>query len=216
MEDVSLVAEKSARENPILNHINLQITKAEKVAIFGPSGAGKTSLLNVMAGFDKASSGRVTLLERDLTRANEDQLAALRKGRVGIILQEDSLISSFTVAQNVGLAMTHLSPDLAREHTVEMLEKVGMRAFAERYPDTLSGGEKQRVSVARALVSVPEIVFADEPTGSLDEANAKQVIDLLFALSEEEGATLVIVTHDRDIAERADRIIHVANGELVD
>ncbi len=200
----------------ILDHITLTIASRETVAIVGASGSGKSTLLGLLAGLDHATSGRIALLGEDLSLLDEDGRAKLRAGRIGFVFQSFQLLGHLNALENVMLPLELAGADGAREKAVLMLAQVGLSTRERHYPKTLSGGEQQRVALARAFVAEPAILFADEPTGSLDAATGEGVMDLIFALNRTHGSTLVMVTHDTAIASRCARRITLAAGRVVD
>ncbi len=197
----------------ILNDISLRVGSGRSLAITGPSGSGKSTLLALMAGLDRPSSGRVILMGHDLSRLDEEARAALRAAHVGFVFQTFQLLPNLTALENVMLPL-ELARRPAQAAASAMLERVGLQERLHHYPRTLSGGEQQRVSLARAFVMQPDILFADEPTGSLDTANGARIMALMFALRREQGSTLVMVTHDAALAAQCDAIIHLHGGEL--
>jgi len=197
----------------ILNNINFTIPSGQSVSITGPSGSGKSTLLGLMAGLDIPSEGTVILLEQDLFAMNEDGRAALRAKNVGFVFQSFHLLPNLTALENVMLPL-ELSGQEARGPAQHMLEQVGLSHRLDHFPATLSGGEQQRVSLARAFVQRPAILFADEPTGSLDEATGTRIIDLMFKLHEQFSTTLILVTHDLNLAARCERQLVLHAGEL--
>ncbi len=197
----------------ILHDISLRVPKGHTLAISGPSGSGKSTLLALMAGLDSPSSGRVILLGHDLSQMDEEARAALRAAHVGFVFQSFQLLPNLTALENVMLPL-ELARRPAREAATAMLQRVGLDARLHHYPRTLSGGEQQRVSLARAFVMRPDVLFADEPTGSLDTVNGERIADLMFALQREQGATLVLVTHDRGLAARCDAQVALHAGRL--
>lgn len=199
----------------ILEDINLTISRGEAVAVVGVSGSGKSTLLGLMAGLDTPSSGRVILNGTDLNTLDEDGRARLRGQKVGFVFQSFQLLPSLTALENVMLPLElagHADPRAVAEHE---LDSVGLSARTGHYPNQLSGGEQQRVAIARAFAGSPAILFADEPTGNLDQQTAQQVMDLLFNLNNERGTTLVLVTHDTGIANDCDRRLTLNGGRLV-
>lgn len=199
----------------ILENISFTINQGEAVAIVGASGSGKSTLLGMLAGLDIPSGGAVRFLGQDLTQLNEDKRATLRAEHVGFVFQSFQLLDHLSAMENVMLA-TELTPMPNREKACkEMLERVGLGDRLSHTPKTLSGGEQQRVALARAFVRKPTIVFADEPTGSLDFATGQRVIDLMFDLQKEQGTTLILVTHDEKLADRCSRQLTIAAGALV-
>ena len=196
---------------PALADVDFRLERRELVALTGPSGCGKSTLLNVIAGVDRADSGSVRVCGQDLVHASEAQLTQLRRRHIGVVFQDFQLMPNLTAAENVGLPLAlDGRPDPAR--VAELLARVGLAKRASHYPSELSGGEQQRVAVARALVHRPELVVADEPTGNLDSQSGADVLALLFEVRLEEGAALVIATHDRDLAARADREVRLRDG----
>jgi len=198
----------------ILNNINFTIPLGQSVSITGPSGSGKSTLLGLMAGLDTPTEGTVTLLDQDLFSMNEDGRAALRAKSVGFVFQSFHLLPNLTALENVMLPL-ELSGHEARAPALAMLDQVGLSHRLNHYPATLSGGEQQRVSLARAFVQRPALLFADEPTGSLDEATGARIIDLMFNLHREFQTTLVLVTHDLNLAAKCARQLTLHSGELV-
>ncbi len=199
----------------ILNDINIKVGMHEAVAITGASGSGKTSLLSIMAGLDNADTGKVMLLGSDLTHADEEQRATIRKGNIGFVFQNFQLIQGATALENVQLPLELLSLDNVKQRALMTLEQVGLANKADTPVDFLSGGEQQRVSIARAFAVQPKILFADEPTGNLDSKNGQQITDLMFDLREKFGTALVLVTHESSLAARADRVIKMEAGQII-
>lgn len=199
----------------ILDAIDLTIRAGETVAVVGASGSGKSTLLGLLAGLDRATSGTVSLLGQDLSSLDEDGRARLRARRVGFVFQSFQLLGHLNALENVMLPLELAGSDGARTKATAMLAQVGLSTRERHYPKTLSGGEQQRVALARAFVGAPAILFADEPTGSLDAATGDGVMDLIFALNRTHGSTLVMVTHDASIASRCGRRITLAGGRIV-
>jgi putative ABC transport system ATP-binding protein len=181
----------------------------------GPSGAGKTTLLMLMAGLEKPSSGRVEVAGRDLTAMDEDALARFRRENVGIVFQAFHLVPTMTALENVALPLELARADDALSRAAQARDAVGLSRRATHYPSQLSGGEQQRVALARAFAPRPKLLLADEPTGNLDEETGALVMDLLFALRRDHGATLALITHDAALASRCGRIVHVRDGRIV-
>ncbi|HEY4647080.1 MAG TPA: ABC transporter ATP-binding protein [Steroidobacteraceae bacterium] len=206
----------SSPEGPltILADINLNITSGESVAVVGASGAGKSTLLALLAGLDEPSSGRIWLNGAELTQLDEDGRAALRARHVGFVFQSFHLVPSLTALENVMLPLELAGRRDARSAALDVLGKVGLIARKGHYPRQLSGGEQQRVAIARAFVTRPAVLFADEPTGNLDTATGERVMDLLFDLNSAAATTLVLVTHDKVLAARCSRIIHLDAGRM--
>ncbi len=198
----------------ILKGINLDITAGETVGVLGPSGAGKTSLLMIMAGLESLTSGSIALAGRDITNMAEDALAALRRDQVGIVFQAFRLIPSMTAMQNVAIPLELAGRQDANEMATAALESVGLGHRLHHLPDQLSGGEQQRVAIARAIAPRPQILLADEPTGNLDSATGEKVINILFEAASSAGAALVLVTHDAGLAKRCSRVLTIEDGQL--
>lgn len=199
----------------ILDKISFSIQKGSTVAITGPSGSGKTTLLGLCAGLDRATEGSVALNNIVLDQLSEDQRAELRNRYVGFIFQNFQLLPTLTALENIMVPLELRGEKNIRPRAMELLDKVGLSARGNHYPVQLSGGEQQRISLARAFSNTPAILFADEPTGNLDGETSEKVIKLLFDLNKEAGTTLIIVTHDLDLAGRADRIIRLKAGVIV-
>jgi putative ABC transport system ATP-binding protein len=200
----------------ILQDVSLEIVRGEAVAIVGASGSGKTTLLALLAGLDTPSAGTVHLDGVDLFALDEDGRARLRRERVGFVFQSFQLLPALTALENVMLPLELRGDGGAREKAERMLERVGLAARIKHYPKFLSGGEQQRVALARAFVTEPPLLFADEPTGSLDAVTGEAVIRLMFDLNRAHGSTLVLVTHDTSIAARCQRTITIAAGKLIE
>ena len=202
-----------ARRVDILRGIDLEIPSGQFVAIMGPSGSGKSTLLGLLAGLDSPTSGQVLLDGEDITRLSEDEMAVLRGRKIGFVFQSYHLIPTLTAEENVLLPMELAGHDGGGpERARELLDRVGLQGRHHHYPVQLSGGEQQRVALARAFARRPPILLADEPTGNLDTATGRAVLELLLALNREEGATLVLVTHEESLASRADRRIALCDG----
>ncbi len=199
----------------ILRGISLSIEAGETVGVLGPSGAGKTSLLMIMAGLESLTGGSISLAENDITTMGEDALAALRRDQVGIVFQAFRLIPSMTALQNVAVPMELAGRRNADEMAATALEAVGLGHRKTHLPDQLSGGEQQRVAIARAIATRPRILLADEPTGNLDSGTSEKVIATLFEATKSAGAALVLVTHDADLAERCERVLTIEDGRIV-
>lgn len=200
----------------ILDALSLRVTAGESVAIVGASGSGKTTLLSLLAGLDSPSAGSIMLAGQPLSSLDEDGRAALRAGRVGFVFQSFQLLAGLTALENVMLPAELAGRADAEALARDTLAKVGLAARTGHYPYQLSGGEQQRVAIARAFAAQPEILFADEPTGNLDAATGSRIVDLLFELNRERGATLVLVTHDLTLAARCDRVLRLRAGRFDD
>lgn len=201
----------------VVKGVNLDVKKGEFVSIVGKSGSGKTTLLSLLSGLESPSSGRVALNGRDITDSSENELALFRRETVGFIFQSFHLIPTLSAWENVALPLfpVKLPADKRRQRALELLREMEMAHRAEHRPAKLSGGEKQRVAIARALINNPKIVFADEPTGNLDSATGAAIMETLKSLHTENGLSLVMVTHDLDLAESSDRIIRMQDGEVL-
>lgn len=198
----------------ILEDIDLQVNKQEAISIIGPSGSGKTSLLMIIAGVERASAGKVIIAGEDITSRSEDELAAFRGKNIGLVFQNFHLIPTMSALENVSIALEIAGHSNAKKQAIESLKSVGLEQRLYHYPNQLSGGEQQRVALARAFAVKPKILLADEPTGNLDSENSKQVIELLFSLKEECGTTLLLITHDSNLANKASRQLMMQNGKL--
>ena len=205
-----------SRTITVLEDISFAIDKGDTFSIVGPSGSGKTTLLGLCAGLDQSDSGTVSLCGRDLSQLNEDERALLRNKEVGFIFQDFQLLSTLTALENVSVPLELQGVKNVRKFALSLLEKVGLADRQHHYPSQLSGGEQQRVALARAFINNPSILFADEPTGNLDEETGEKVIELLFELNKETGTTLVIVTHDLDLAKRTQHILRLKGGKIVE
>lgn len=200
----------------ILRGVDLEVPHGVSVALLGPSGSGKSSLMAVLAGLERASGGNVTVDGLDFTQLDEDALARARRGRIGIVLQAFHLLPTMTALENVAVPMELAGIDDPFGRAVQELEAVGLGHRLTHYPSQLSGGEQQRVAIARAMAAAPKIIFADEPTGNLDGATGTAIIDLLFERRAALGATLLIITHDPALAARCDRVIAMQDGHVVE
>ncbi|MBT8048570.1 MAG: ABC transporter ATP-binding protein [Xanthomonadales bacterium] len=198
----------------ILDNVSLEVRQGESIAIVGASGAGKSTLLGLLAGLDVPSRGKIWLGDDEITALDEDGRAALRANNVGFVFQSFHLISSLTALENVMLPLELAGVEHAAEAARQALRTVGLEPRRRHYPHQLSGGEKQRVAIARAFVVEPEVLFADEPTGNLDKRTGETVIDLLFRMNRETRTTLVLVTHDLDLAARCDRVLYMDAGQI--
>ncbi len=200
----------------VLDHVSFSIDKGTSCAIVGPSGSGKTTLLGLCAGLDKPSSGSVILNNHVISSLTEQELSSIRNELIGFVFQSFQLISTLTALENVmvPIELRGVPYRQVEARTLELLEQVGLKDRVHHYPNQLSGGEQQRVGLARAFIHRPDILFADEPTGNLDGETGQQIENLLFELNRAEGTTLIIVTHDRELAQKCDRIIELKNGKL--
>jgi putative ABC transport system ATP-binding protein len=215
LSDVSKTVTSGGSPLTILHPTSFQIARGRAVAITGPSGSGKSTLLGLIAGLDSPSTGRIRLDGTDITSLGEEQLARLRGEKVGIVFQFFHLLPSLTAYENVLVPMEILGVSDPAARARALLDDVGLASRGHHYPSQLSGGEQQRVAIARALANDPPIVLADEPTGNLDSGTGRQVIDLLVTVNRNRGRTLVLVTHDRELAAFADDLIALRDGRVV-
>ena len=214
LENVSLSLNGNAGIVDILKDISIDIQEGESIGIIGPSGSGKSSLLMLMGGLERISNGKINLLGQNLSEMNENKLASFRRSNVGIIFQSFHLIPTMTALENVAVPLELNGNKDAFGLAEEALVKVGLGDRLSHFPSQLSGGEQQRTALARAVIANPKILLADEPTGNLDHDNGKIVADYLFELHTENKATLVLVTHDLELAERCERKIKISDGEI--
>ncbi len=214
-QDVHLDMACDAGTVNILRGVTLDVAAGEIAAVVGPSGAGKSSLMMVAGGLERATSGRVEVAGQELGPLDDDARARLRRDHLGIVFQGFHLIPTMTAHENVALPLEFAGRADAFDAAQSALERVGLGHRLTHYPAQLSGGEQQRVAVARAFVSRPKLLLADEPTGNLDGATGRQVMDLLFELTRADGATLILITHDLTLAKRCDRVLHIADGLVV-
>ncbi|MGL4413847.1 ABC transporter ATP-binding protein [Roseinatronobacter monicus] len=212
--DVDLTLQGNAGPVNILRSITLDVTRGETVGLIGPSGSGKSSLLMLMGGLERATSGAVSALGHDLTALGEDALARFRREHMGVVFQSFHLIPTMTALENVATPLELAGRRDAFDRAEEELRAVGLGHRLDHYPAQLSGGEQQRVALARAAAPRPDILLADEPTGNLDGPNGEAIMDLLFGLRDRHGATLVLVTHAPELAARCDRVITLADGRI--
>ena len=199
----------------VLSDINFSVLKGESVAIIGPSGSGKTTLLGLCAGLDRVTEGEIILNHISLNELNEDELAQVRNQNIGFVFQNFQLIPTLTALENVQVPLELRGIKNSMEPSIALLERVGLGARKNHYPSQLSGGEQQRVAIARAFSNNPEILFADEPTGNLDEETGKSIEALLFEINKEKGTTMIIVTHDLELAQKTHQIIKIKGGTII-
>ncbi|MGE0765823.1 MAG: ABC transporter ATP-binding protein [Hyphomicrobiaceae bacterium] len=215
LSGVCLTLASRAGDVEILKGIDLAIPSGQSLAIVGPSGSGKTSLLMIMGGLEQATRGTVDIAGRELSGLDEDALARIRSQSIGIVFQSFHLVPTMTALENVALPLEFRGDSAARDKARAALQEVGLGPRVEHYPAQLSGGEQQRVALARALVAEPRLLLADEPTGNLDGATGRQIVELMFALGRRHGTTLVLVTHDERLAARCERVVRMADGRIV-
>ena len=213
--NLTLTLGSGASPVTILRGIDLDVPQGQVVALLGPSGSGKSSLMAVLSGLERASGGSLEVAGADFTALDEDGLAAARRGRIGIVLQAFHLLPTMTAAENVATPMELAAMPDAAPRALAELEAVGLAHRTGHYPTQLSGGEQQRVAIARATAPRPGLIFADEPTGNLDAATVEEIIKLLLARRAETGATLLIITHDAALAQRCERVLTMADGVIV-
>ena len=215
IRNLSMRLTSGGREVSILDDIALDVPAKQFVAIVGPSGSGKSTLLGLIAGMDQPTSGTISLEGQEITSLSEDELARLRRRKIGYVFQSFHLIPTLTAQENVAVPLELAGDSEAESKSNALLQAVGLGSRLHHYPAQLSGGEQQRVSVARAFANNPAILLADEPTGNLDTATGKQVIDLLIRLNRDHGSTLVLVTHDPALAAHAERIVCLRDGRII-
>jgi len=214
VEQVSKTYRSGSRKLSVLDKVNFQVGAGESISIVGPSGSGKTTLLGLCAGLDEASEGSIVLNGHRMEMLSEDQRASVRNQDVGFIFQNFQLLPTFTAVENVMVSLELKKRKDAPQVAMELLNKVGLGERASHYPSQLSGGEQQRVSIARAFANEPKILFADEPTGNLDTETGEMIEDLIFNMNKALGTTLILVTHDRELAAKTGRIIHIKGGKI--
>lgn len=217
VSDLTKTFKSGSKMLTVLDNVSFSIEQGTSCAIIGPSGSGKTTLLGLCAGLDKPTSGSVFLKESPISSLDERELSKIRNEQIGFVFQSFQLIPTLTALENVmvPVELRGVPYNKVESLALDLLEQVGLRDRVHHYPTQLSGGEQQRVGLARAFIHKPDILFADEPTGNLDSETGAQIEELLFDLNKQQGTTLIIVTHDRDLAERCDRIIEMKSGELL-
>jgi len=199
----------------VIKGINLKINSSENVAVVGKSGSGKTSLIMLIAGLEKATSGKIIFEDQDVSAYSEDELADLRKRKIGIVFQSFYLIPNYTALENVSLVLEINKIENAQKKSAELLEQLGLKDRLNHFPSQLSAGEQQRVAIARSIILSPKLILADEPSGNLDSENSKIIINLLFKYSKQSNSSLVLVTHDQSIAMECDKIIEIKDGKII-
>ena len=215
LHDVTLKLNSSAGVVNILNNINLQIDEGTNVSVVGPSGSGKTSLMMLISGLERQSNGIINVAGHNLASLNEDALARFRLENLGIIFQNFHLIQTMTAIENISIVMELNGLKNVQDHGFAALKAVGLQERSHHYPEQLSGGEQQRVALARAIAGKPRLILADEPTGNLDADASERVMNLLFSLCENNGSTLIVVTHDVSLANRCERLITIEDGSIL-
>lgn len=213
-ENLTKIYRSAGRELMVLDNVSFSVGQGDSLAIIGPSGSGKTTLLGLCAGLDTATSGTLSLMGFKLNAMDEDDRAYLRNQYVGFVFQNFQLLSTLTALENVMVPLELRGAGDASKKAKELLARVGLGDRSHHYPSQLSGGEQQRVAMARAFITDPKILFADEPTGNLDEENAHHITELLFGMNKEKGTTLVLVTHNLELAQRTQRILRMRGGRL--
>jgi putative ABC transport system ATP-binding protein len=216
LHNVSKTYQSTGRTLTVLDNINFSVDRGTTMSILGPSGSGKTTLLGLCAGLDRSTSGSIELNNIKLDDLKEDQRAEVRNKYVGFIFQNFQLMPTLTAIENVMVPLELRGGKKIRPVAMDLLEKVGLAERSNHYPSQLSGGEQQRISLARAFINKPQILFADEPTGSLDAETSERIIELIFGLNKEAGTTLILVTHDNDLAAKTQRIIRIKGGRIVE
>ena len=216
LRDIFLSYRGEGHEIKILNGVNLDISQGSSVAILGPSGSGKSSLLSIMTGLEKQTAGTIKVAGHRLDTMNEDQLALFRRDNIGIVLQSFHLIPTMTALENVAVPLELAGRKDAFHIAEQALDHVGLSHRISHFPSQLSGGEQQRVAIARAIAPNPKIIFADEPTGNLDGKTGHKIVELIFDLQKELGTTLIMITHDTNVAEHCDRILSIHDGLITD
>lgn len=215
-ENLTKIYRSADKELTVLDHVSFSVEQGNSLAIIGPSGSGKTTLLGLCAGLDTATSGTISLIGFKLNAMNEDDRAYVRNQFVGFVFQNFQLLSTLTALENVMVPLELRGERNVAPKAKELLQRVGLADRLHHYPSQLSGGEQQRVAMARAFITDPKILFADEPTGNLDEENAQHVTELLFGMNKENGTTLVLVTHNLELAQRTQRILRMKGGKLAE
>jgi putative ABC transport system ATP-binding protein len=213
--DIYLQYQNGPNFTDVIKGISFKINQNERLAIVGKSGSGKTSLLMLMAGLEKPTSGSIKYQNQELTTHTEDQLTDFRKKNIGIVFQSFYLIPSYTALENVALSLEINFQKNALAQAEEILIDLGLKNRLNHFPSQLSGGEQQRVAIARAIINKPELILADEPTGNLDEENSKTIVDLLFSVSQKYQKSLCLVTHDLELARKCDRTMKIDNGSII-
>ena len=199
----------------VIKGVNLKINSGENIAVVGKSGSGKTSLIMLIAGLEKVTSGKIIFEDQDISAYSEDELADLRKRKIGIVFQSFYLIPNYTALENVSLVLEINKIENAQKKSAELLDQFGLKDRLNHFPSQLSGGEQQRVAIARSIILSPKLILADEPSGNLDSENSKLIIQLLFKYSKQNNSSLILVTHDQSIAKECDKIIEIKDGKII-
>ena len=199
----------------VIKGVNLKINSGENIAVVGKSGSGKTSLIMLIAGLEKATSGKIIFEDQDISNYSEDELADLRKRKIGIVFQSFYLIPNYTALENVSLVLEINKIENAQKKSAVLFEQFGLKDRLNHFPSQLSGGEQQRVAIARSIILSPKLILADEPSGNLDSENSKLIINLLFKYSKQNNSSLILVTHDQSIAKECDKIIEIKDGKII-
>jgi putative ABC transport system ATP-binding protein len=199
----------------VIKGVNLKINSSENIAVVGKSGSGKTSLIMLIAGLEKVTSGKIIFEDQDISTYSEDELADLRKRKIGIVFQSFYLIPNYTALENVSLVLEINKIENAQKKSAELLEQFGLKDRLNHFPSQLSAGEQQRVAIARSIILSPKLILADEPSGNLDSENSKIIINLLFKYSKQNNSSLILVTHDQSIVMECDKIIEIKDGKII-
>ena len=215
LQDIHLNYKTESTAVEVIRGVSLKINSNESVAIVGKSGSGKTSLIMLIAGLERPNSGKIIFEGEDISQYSEDQLADIRKRKIGIVFQSFYLIPNYTALENVSLVLEINKVPDAKKKSMELLEQLGLKDRINHFPSQLSGGEQQRVAIARSIVLNPKLILADEPSGNLDSENSKLIMSLLFKYCKQNGSSLVLVTHDQMLAKECDRIIEIKDGKII-
>lgn len=215
LQDIHLNYKTESTEVEVIRGVSLKINSNESVAIVGKSGSGKTSLIMLIAGLECPNSGKIIFEGEDISQYSEDRLADIRKRKIGIVFQSFYLIPNYTALENVSLVLEINKVPDAKKKSMELLEQLGLKDRINHFPSQLSGGEQQRVAIARSIVLNPKLILADEPSGNLDSENSKLIMSLLFKYCKQNGSSLVLVTHDQMLAKECDRIIEIKDGKII-
>ena len=215
LQDIHLNYKTESTAVEVIRGVSLKISSNESVAIVGKSGSGKTSLIMLIAGLERPNSGKIIFEGEDISQYSEDQLADIRKRKIGIVFQSFYLIPNYTALENVSLVLEINKVPDAKKKSMELLEQFGLKDRINHFPSQLSGGEQQRVAIARSIVLNPKLILADEPSGNLDSENSKLIMSLLFKYCKQNGSSLVLVTHDQMLAKECDRIIEIKDGKII-